>query len=131
VTRQEEMKLVPVRLFFLLAVGLVITSADAILTRVWAKLPMAMDCPAIEPAQAARELVVRDRSPKEEESPPSARVRSKFDSVRLRRVPRMGGGPCGGARDLGQDAKQEAGLEARGANRQTPTARQCARLPVA
>jgi hypothetical protein len=43
---------------------------DAILTRDWAKLPMAMKCPAIEPAQAARELVVRDRSPKKGESPP-------------------------------------------------------------
>jgi hypothetical protein len=70
---------------------------------------MATECLAIE-------LVVRDRSPKEGESPSSARVRSKFDGVRLRRVPRMGGGPWGRARGLGQDAQREAGVEARGAN---------------
>jgi hypothetical protein len=39
---------------------------------------MAMECPGSEPAQAARELVMRDRSPNDGESPPSARVRSKF-----------------------------------------------------
>src|ERR1700726_1582118 len=73
---------------------------------------LAMECSGSEPAQAARELVVRDRSPNDGESPPSAGVRSKFrqrlTSAGL--VSQMWA--CGGARDPERDADREAGVEA-------------------
>jgi len=90
---------------------------------------MAMECAGNEPAQAARELVVRDRSPNDGESTPREFGPSST-APDFPRVLSVGSGPCGGARDPGQDADQEAGVEARGANRRTPPARHCDRLPV-
>jgi hypothetical protein len=89
---------------------------------------MTMECEAIEPAHAARYLVVRDRYPKglhPREFSPNLTA-SDFSGSLECEVGHVVVRATWGTMQSKRGAPKRAG-----ANRQTPTARQCARLPVA